>query len=318
MKVLHVTNLYPYSDHSTYGIFVKEQIDSLEDTKLQSVFFINAKKDGPLAYLNSVKKIKKLHKEFDIIHCHHQFSVLPILIGVPKKKIIILSVLGDIEKRNFLNKFVYFIVKRRCNTIIFKNKLADKKGVLLPNGVDTNLFNEIPKKTAAKKLNLSIETKTALFVANGNVNNPIKRFDKFKQVIEGYNSSNPKFFIKPLILSKVNRELVPYYYNSADVMILTSDHEGSPNAVKEAMACNLPIVSTNVGDVSRLLENVENCFVSKNNAIHDLVEKLQLIDFNKKSNGRKIIMELALNQKSIALKLKKVYVNSMETYQNDK
>jgi len=57
-----------------------------------------------------------------------------------------------------------------------------------------------------------------------------------------------------LTVSKVYYTEMPWYYSAADAMILCSDSEGSPTSVKEALACNLPVVSTDVGDVRRSCE----------------------------------------------------------------
>jgi glycosyltransferase involved in cell wall biosynthesis len=55
---------------------------------------------------------------------------------------------------------------------------------------------------------------------------------------------------------------MPIWYNASDVVILTSLWEGSPNVIKEAMACNRPIVATNVGDIDFLLGDTPNCYVT--------------------------------------------------------
>ena len=47
-------------------------------------------------------------------------------------------------------------------------------------------------------------------------------------------------------------DLMPYFYNASDVLLLTSRHEGSNNSVKEAMACDRPVVTTDAGDVCDL------------------------------------------------------------------
>jgi glycosyltransferase involved in cell wall biosynthesis len=54
---------------------------------------------------------------------------------------------------------------------------------------------------------------------------------------------------------------MPLYMNACDLLLLTSTHEGSPVVTKEAIACNLPIVSVNVGDVEDQLKGIEGCIV---------------------------------------------------------
>jgi len=75
--------------------------------------------------------------------------------------------------------------------------------------------------------------------------------------------------------------------NAADVHLLTSDYEGSPNSVKECMACNTSVVSTNVGNVNELLNNVEGCFVSDNFDENELAELVNKSLKSKTTNGRK-------------------------------
>ena len=78
-----------------------------------------------------------------------------------------------------------------------------------------------------------------------------------------------------------NKDLIPYYMNSADCILFTSIQEGSPNVIKEALACNIPIVSTNVGDVKERLETIDGCFVIDDYDAKNLAEAL-LKNFNKR------------------------------------
>ena len=68
--------------------------------------------------------------------------------------------------------------------------------------------------------------------------------------------------IEELVMIGVTREEVPYWINASNLHLLTSDQEGSPNSVKECLACGVPVVSTNVGNVEDLLSGVEGCFIS--------------------------------------------------------
>jgi|SRR5690554_1181297 len=309
MKVLHVTNLYPYKEAPTYGIFVKEQVNSLRTANLQNVFFINARLNSSKEYLKSIKKLKNIAKDYDIIHCHHQFSSISVFLANRKSKIIT-SILGDIKKRSFVNKLAFLFSKIISKKVIFKNEIphANTKFILLPNGVNLNIFKEKEKNLCKQELGLDKSKIHVLFVSNGLLNNPIKRHDKFLEIIQGLNNKiSTKSKYVPLYLNNVPREKVSTYFNAADLMILTSDHEGSPNAVKEAMACNLPIVSTSVGDVPVLLGNVKNSFVSKSGTVEELVDLAFKIDLNIRSNGREKLIELKLDSESVAEKLINIY-----------
>jgi len=98
--------------------------------------------------------------------------------------------------------------------------------------------------------------------------------------------------------------------NAANLLVLTSFHEGSPNVIKESMACNLPIVSTNVGDVKQVIERVDGCFLAGYETA-EFSQKLKLaLDFSMKTGrtkGRERILESGLDSESIAERLIDVY-----------
>src|SRR5690606_8393340 len=95
---------------------------SLDHQTLRDHYFLNAREEGLQVYVKSIFKLKSLLKSYDIIHCHHQFSALVVILCGSNKKVV-LSVLGDISKRSFINRFIYYIVKPFCSVIIFKNKV---------------------------------------------------------------------------------------------------------------------------------------------------------------------------------------------------
>jgi glycosyltransferase involved in cell wall biosynthesis len=100
------------------------------------------------------------------------------------------------------------------------------------------------------------------------------------------------------------------YYNAVDVILLTSLHEGSPNVVKEAMACNCPVVSTDVGDVRWLFGDTPGYFITSFD-YKDVVEKIKLaINFREKyyqTKGRERIIDLGLDSGTVAGRIIDVY-----------
>ena len=112
-----------------------------------------------------------------------------------------------------------------------------------------------------------------------------------------------------LLLINQNRDNVPFYFNSSELHLLTSDFEGSPNSVKEALACNLDVVSTNVGNVKYLLNNLKNSYVSESNDPKDLA-KLVLDSIEKKNNSKNrnhLINNLKLDIDSVANQIMEIY-----------
>ena len=100
---------------------------------------------------------------------------------------------------------------------------------------------------------------------------------------------------------------MPLYLNASDLLLSTSLWEGSPNVIKEAMACNCPIVTTNVGDVKWLLDGVEGCLITTNDP-KDVADKIKkALNFKGRTKGRDKLISLGLDSEHIAKKIIKVY-----------
>jgi len=103
---------------------------------------------------------------------------------------------------------------------------------------------------------------------------------------------------------------VPVWLNAADVMLLTSLHEGSPNIIKEALACNVPVVSVDVGDVGEQIQGIEGCHLALPTP-DDLAPKLLLVHAAlRRVAGRAKMQELSLER--IALRLREFYSELLE------
>ena len=83
--------------------------------------------------------------------------------------------------------------------------------------------------------------------------------------------------------------------NACDALVLTSEAEGSPNVVKEAMACNIPVVATDVGDVREIISHTDGCYLCKMEP-PDIARKLQsALSFGERTNGREAVAHLELD-----------------------
>ena len=102
----------------------------------------------------------------------------------------------------------------------------------------------------------------------------------------------------------------PYWYNAADVVVLPSFYEGSANAVKEAMACNRPLVTTDMGDCRERIEGVAGCYVANSYNVAEFTELLmRALEYIKKTRGRERLMKDEISASQIARKLTDIYEN---------
>jgi teichuronic acid biosynthesis glycosyltransferase TuaC len=313
VKVLHITNNYPTVNFPIFGIFVKEQIESLvfEDVKCD-VFFINGKEKGKIEYIKSIFKLRKTlnQNSFDIVHCHHVFSAIVFLFtGKYNKVKSVVSFQNDPDNESSFNLFN--LIKNKVSLWIFKNNSvhsSHEKGVYLPNGVNTDFFKPIDQEIAKVKLNLDLDKKYVLFVSSNYVRKQ-KRYDIFNEVIIELKKIDSS--VEELKMINIERDLIPYYFNSANVHLLTSDFEGSPNSVKESMSCNTPVVSRDVGNVKELFEGSTDCFISSKE-IADLT-KLCLIALKLKNiNTRDNIINKKIDINNVAKSLRQLYINLIQ------
>lgn len=159
MKILHITNNFPTPNFPIFGIFIKEQIESLNNLGVKNeVFFINSRDEGKVAYLRSLWRLRRLlkQKRYDIIHCHHSFSgVVFMLSGKWYKTRRLLSYQSD--PRNEGGMVLFRVLYLFFNKIILKNKPKNEgwsKIVHLPNGVNTSFFVPMDKNQCKEKLGL--------------------------------------------------------------------------------------------------------------------------------------------------------------------
>jgi glycosyltransferase involved in cell wall biosynthesis len=108
-------------------------------------------------------------------------------------------------------------------------------------------------------------------------------------------------------LKNFSRPEVASLMNIVDAVLLTSHTEGSPQFIKEAMACNCPVVSVDAGDVKELISGVENCFLVNRNPDTIAGALKTIFESDKKSNGREKIIQLKLDSMSVARLINKIY-----------
>ena len=318
MKILFVVS----GNSSQFEItpFIKRQADSIVKNGHEIDYFKIIGK-GTIGYLGNIQGLKKKINScnYDLIHAHYSFNGLLSLLTGTKVPIIVSymgsDVYGDYNKQgkllfsSLVNITISIIIQPFVNAIIVKSQNLTKKIFrnkyifLIPNGIDLSIFKENNRKEARSYLGLKDDEKVVLFM--GDKYNQRKNFNLIKDAIEYL----PQ---KPILLTPypVSPDKTNIYYNAADLLALTSFNEGSPNVIKEAMACNCPIVATEVGDIQWLFGNEPGHYITSFDS-EDVAEKIaNAFQFRYKygrTNGRERLINLGLDSDTIAMKIIGVY-----------
>jgi hypothetical protein len=158
----------------------------------------------------------------------------------------------------------------------------------VPSGLDFSTFRLIPQDEARRKLGLPQDRRLVLFA--GNPDEARKRFTPAKRAVELLPAS---LGAEILVAWGVMHDAMPYYMNAADALIFTSVQEGSPNVVKEALACNLPVVSVPVGDVELRLRGIAGCELVRDDRPEALAAALErVLSRGERCHGRAAVQQL--------------------------
>lgn len=279
-----------------------------------------------LNYFKAVNTVKELDKKnnFDLIHAHYSYCGLVALLANTHKPII-LSLMGSdllgtpnengkIKTRGKLDILLTKLVSRYVDHLIVKSdNMKDKlhnnlKVSVVPNGVDISFFKPVDKLKMREELNLNNEDFIILFLGN-----PREKRKNFKLAESAVNLFKEKKLHQKINLVNpfgVAHGDVVKYLNASDVLLVTSYWEGSPNVVKEAMACNLPIISVDAGDVKEIIRDTKNCFMVSYSS-ENICDKLEIVFNNReRSNGRLNIVHLT--SEVISQKLISIYTSLLD------
>ena len=227
-----------------------------------------------------------LTHRYDVLHAHHALSgVLLCLTGAPLFSRTVLSYQNSPSHEwgrvSFLLLYPFF--RRIILKAPDKDYVRFEKVCVLPNGCDEQLFRPMDKAACRRELGLLPEGRYLLFV-DGNPRRAErgrsqKREDRFDAVVERLQRACPQGAgaLLALKLHDIPQERMPLYYNAADAYLLTSDFEGSPNAVKECLLCNTQVVSTPVGDMPSLAPHCPELHVCGSFSVEELASMAEKV-----------------------------------------
>ena len=306
LRVLMVTGAYPTEQKPHSATFVKSQVDSLIAVGLEVDVLHPAPGPAPLRYIKATVEIfrKALTGRYDIIHGH--YGLWGVAARLQWFKPVVVSFWGDDllgtvtadggHSKKSLG--VVWISRKLCqlvDAVIVKSEQMkqaaggpQEKIYVIPNGVNFAQFRPIPRAQARAELNWDRDRFYILFGNNPKI--PVKNFALAQAAIERLRERSLNAEL--VVANGLPHDTVVLYMNASNALILSSVAEGSPNVVKEAMACNIPVVATNVGDVANVIGRTEGCSVCEHDA-EALAEGLEkAIRYSKRTTGREDIQYL--------------------------
>ena len=299
MKILIVASF----NKGFFAPFILEQSEALEKMG-QTVHFFGIQGHGIWGYVRNYKGLKRIIQDYkpDVIHAHYGLSGL--LATLQRRVPVVTTFHGsDINNPKVL-PFSKIAMRLSAFTIFVSQKNVDiarptKKFALLPCGVNSDNFIEVPIGEARLKLQLEDTKKYVLFA--GSFSNRVKNPELAQKAIALLKN------VELIELKGYSRADVNYLMHAVDVALMTSHTEGSPQFVKEVMACGCPLVSVDVGDVKEVTAGVEGCYIVSREA-EEIAEKLQIaLNFKGRTHGRERIMELGLENRKVAETIVAIY-----------
>lgn len=315
-----IVGALPSAKHPHKQNFVLSQIESLRDIGVDIRILELGVERGWKKYVRGVFVLHKYLREsaYDIIHAHYgycgliarmQFSV-PIVVSYMGDDILgTPDAQGKITKKSVFISWVNRLLSLTADAVIVKSQqmrsmIPKKKNVyIIPNGVDFNLFRPIDRIMARRTLGLVTDSSHKYICFGGDPSIPRKNFRLAEQVVNLLRTRFPNVELLPIY--GYPQDKVVLFLNACDALLMTSFSEGSPNIVKEAMACNIPVVSVDVGDVRQQIENTYGCYVGNYDPTNLALLLSKVLLWGGRTKGREDIAYLELSK--VATRVLAVY-----------
>ena len=308
MKVLSlVTN--------RYATFYRKQISVLQDrVDFTHVYPTRQDPDRPqeisrnhFDYLRMyIDTLRQTRGEYDLVHANNG-KTAPFSLAQIHRPVVI-SFWGSDLMGN------YRWLSKQCAeladaSIVMSREMADLldgDAFVIPHGVDMETFEPIDRREALSRVGWDPSRKHVLFPYDPS--RAVKNYPLAERVVERANEALSSE-IELHAIFRVPHDDVPAYMSAANALLVTSEREGSPNTIKEAMACNTPIVATPVGDVPERLSGVSNSAIGSDTS--ELVEGLvRILESGGRSDGRQHVRELSLE--NMAKQILEVYEHVLD------
>ena len=284
-----ITTNWPSPGRPSTSHFIKRQADFLQAAGVDlDVFHFKGEKN-PLSYAKAWlavrRKLRSTH--YDLIHAQFGQSGL---MALPKRLPYVVTlrgsdILGTVSDEDggytlageFNRRLTRFVASKADAVIMVSAHMASHLGparrtFVIPSGLDLDLFQTSPRDEARAQLGLPADERLLLFVGN-----PAQRRKRFALAEAAVEILNRRLPARLVVAWGTPHTDIPKYMCACDALLFTSMQEGSPNVVKEALACDLPVVSVDVGDVEERIGQVEGCELCRDESPEAIANALEKV-----------------------------------------
>ncbi len=293
MKVLNLV--------TTRSPFFEQQVEVLEGMGVESTTVsVPGSRDpeaddgrSPVDYARLYRRVVAAKPwNYDVVHANYGLTA-PAALSVPGPPVVLSLWGSDVFGRFGRVSRVSALLADAV--VVMSPEMAeavDADSYVVPHGIDFDLF--APRETTAARAEIGWDDEPYQVLFPYSPARTEKNFPRAEQVVETVDDRLDAD-VQIQVVTGVAHDRMPTYMNAADALILTSTHEGSPNAVREALACNLPVVSADVGDVSERVADTSLSTVGQTDA--DLADALErALTSDTELDGRDAVREESLER----------------------
>lgn len=296
--------------------FVTEQGEALRDAGCEVDYFLIKGN-----YLKAVNALKAKIREFrpDIVHAHFGLSAITAEL---QPLVPVVTTFHDGETHFWRVNLLSSLMSLRAKHVIYvAQHIRDlsyfkaRNYSIIPCGVPMEQMIITPKEEARKQLGWDADKKYILF--GGAFSNERKNYKLLAEAVETLHSTPDIVCVE---MKGLTREECVLRMCAADLFALPSHREGSPQALKEAMAVNCPCLATDIADVRELFGDEPGHFILRNprktherwdadeRSLDEMVELLRrALAFEDRTNGRQRILDLELTNEQVAKRIIEIY-----------
>jgi teichuronic acid biosynthesis glycosyltransferase TuaC len=298
VRVLAVTNIYPTPEKPYFGTFVRTHIESLRRSGVEIDVMAMDGRFRKLIYPRGILQLQPrlVRSRYDLIHAFYSYSgwvarfqwKLPLVVTYEGADLTgAFSWNGRPDRSNVFVVPAGQLLARLADAAIVQSremadKIANTNVHIIPHEVDFETFQVTPREEARHVLGLDRDKKYLLFAADPR--NGRKNFPLAKAAADLLAAEDPS--VELLVVWREQQSTLARYMSACDALVFTSYSEGSPNVVKQALACNLPIVSTDVGDVREVIEGTDWCYLADFNAAEFATHLQAILEVRPRTDGR--------------------------------